>query len=70
MMTKEEFERVFKECYNPSITKFREEDGESWNDLAPDFAEKCNCTEEDDPQRSGKVFMAPPWQTIIHRSVH
>jgi len=47
MMSKEEFERVFKECYNPSITRFKEEDGESWNDLAPDFAEKCNCTDED-----------------------
>lgn len=47
MMTKEEFERLFRKCYNPSITKFREEDGESWNDLAPDFAEKCNCTDED-----------------------
>ena len=58
MMTKEEFERVFKECYNPSITKFKEEDGESWNDLAPDFAEKCNYI-GGDQAREGPVGMFP-----------
>ena len=62
MMTKEEFERVFKACYNPSITKFKEEDGESWNDLAPDFAEKCNYTGED-PERSVCKGLSPA-QTI------
>lgn len=62
MMTKEEFERVFKACYNPSITKFKEEDGESWNDLAPDFAEKCNYTGEDRERSACKGLS--PRQTI------
>lgn len=41
-MTKEEFEALFKKCYNPSITQFKGEDSEDWNETAPDFAEQCN----------------------------
>ncbi|MBE6514911.1 MAG: hypothetical protein E7Z69_07785 [Thermoplasmata archaeon] len=42
MMSDEEFKRLFKKCYNPSITDFEKENGESWNDIDPDFAERCN----------------------------
>ena len=54
MMSKEEFERVFKKCYNPSITDFEEHNGESWNDIDPDFAEQCNYT-GGDPELSVRL---------------
>ena len=59
MMTKEEFERLFRKCYNPSITDFEKENGESWNDLAPDFAEKCNYIGED-PERLDSIKYHTP----------
>ena len=44
-MDAEEFERVFKKCYNPSITDFKERNGEEWYE-APDWAEQCNHVEK------------------------
>ena len=44
-MDKEEFDRLFKECYNPSISDFKERNGEEWYE-APDWAEQCNHVEK------------------------
>jgi hypothetical protein len=66
MMTKEEFERLFRKCYNPSITDFEKENGESWNDICPDFAEQCNYVGEDS-ERSGRPHMSQQRHRAFHR---
>lgn len=60
MMSDEEFERLFRKCYNPSITDFEKENGESWNDICPDFAERCNYIgEEEGSERSPGKHLSP-----------